>query len=60
MPVITVELGKISNEQKSQLVKEFTETTVKVTKAAQQGVYVFIKENEIENIGIGGQLLSDK
>jgi 4-oxalocrotonate tautomerase len=60
MPVITLEVGKISNEQKSQLVKEFTATIVKVTKAAQQGVYVFIKENEKENIGIGGQLLSDK
>lgn len=45
---------------KKMLIEKLTSVAVEVTKAAQQGVYVFIKENENENIGIGGQLLSDK
>lgn len=30
MPVITLESGKLNKEQKSQLVKEFTETASKI------------------------------
>lgn len=59
MPVITFESAKLNKEQKRQLVKEFTATAAKVTGLPAEGFYVFLKENEIENIGVGGQLLSD-
>jgi 4-oxalocrotonate tautomerase len=60
MPVITLESGKLNKEQKSQMVKEFTVTASKVMNVPEQAFIVLIKENEQDNIGFGGQLLSDK
>lgn len=60
MPVITLEAGKLSKEQKSQLVKEFTSTASKVMNVPEQAFIVLLKENEQDNIGFGGQLLSER
>ena len=59
MPVITFETPQINKAQKQQLVKEFTESAAKITGIPEAGFYVFIKENELDNVGVGGQLLSD-
>lgn len=60
MPVITLEAGKLNKEQKSQLVKEFTATASKVMNVPEQAFIVLIKENEQDNIGVSGKLLSDR
>ncbi|WP_148929726.1 4-oxalocrotonate tautomerase DmpI [Paenibacillus methanolicus] len=60
MPVITLEGSKLTKEQKQLLAIEFTETASRVTGITKETFYVFIKENEFENIGVGGQLLSDR
>ncbi|WKV08471.1 4-oxalocrotonate tautomerase DmpI [Thermoanaerobacterium sp. CMT5567-10] len=60
MPVITLEAGKLNKEQKSQMVKEFTATASKIMNVPEQAFIVLIKENQQENIGVGGQLLSEK
>ncbi|MEO1770526.1 4-oxalocrotonate tautomerase DmpI [Candidatus Enterococcus ferrettii] len=60
MPVINFEVGKLSTEQKRQVVKEFTETAVKVTGLPAEAFYIFIKENAAENIGVGGILQSER
>lgn len=60
MPVITLEAGKLNANQKRQLVKELTETASKVMKVPEQAFTVFLKENEMENIGFGGVLLSER
>ena len=60
MPVITLEAGKLNKEQKSQLVKEFTSTASKVMNVPEQAFIVLLKENEQDNIGIGGQLMSER
>lgn len=60
MPVITLEAGKLSNEQKSQLVKEFTATAANVMNVPEQAFIVLLKENEADNIGVGGTLLSER
>ena len=60
MPVITFEAASLTREQKQQLVKEFTETAARVTGLPPQGFYVFLKENAPDNVGVGGQLLSDR
>lgn len=60
MPVITVEGSKLSKEQKSRLVKELTAAAAEIMGASEQAFFVFVKENEKDNIGVGGQLLSDK
>jgi 4-oxalocrotonate tautomerase len=59
MPVITLEAGKLNKEQKIQLVKEFTATASKVMNIPEQAFMVLLKENEPENIGVGGELLSE-
>lgn len=60
MPVITMEAAKLIKQQKRILAKEFTETAARVTGLPESGLYVFIKENELDNVGVGGQLLSDR
>lgn len=60
MPVITLEGAKLTKEQKSKLVKELTASAAKIMNASEQAFIVLLKENEKENIGVGGQLLSDK
>ena len=56
MPSITMELVKMSKEKKAQLVKEITESTSRLTGLPPQAIFVFIKENEPENVGGGGGL----
>ena len=58
MPVITMESAKLSKEQKQTLVKEFTETAARLPGIAEKDFYVFIRENDPDNVSIGGQLLS--
>ncbi|MBC3887468.1 4-oxalocrotonate tautomerase [Acetobacterium paludosum] len=60
MPVITLEAGKLNADQKRQLVKEFTNTASKVMNVPEQAFIVLLKENELDNIGFGGALLSDQ
>ncbi|MGG0471490.1 4-oxalocrotonate tautomerase DmpI [Priestia aryabhattai] len=60
MPVITVEAAKLTKEQKGKLVKELTTSAANIMNLPEQAFYVFVKENEKENIGVAGQLLSDK
>ncbi|KZL91783.1 4-oxalocrotonate tautomerase DmpI [Clostridium magnum] len=60
MPVITLEGSKLSKEQKSQLVKELTAAAAKIMNAPEQAFVVLLKENEKENIGVGGKLISEK
>lgn len=60
MPVITVDGGKLTKEQKCRLVKELTTSAAEIMNAPEQSFFVFVKENDKENIGVGGQLLSDR
>lgn len=59
MPVITLEAGKLNKEQKSKLVKEFTSMASEIMNVPEQAFIVLLKENEMDNIGFGGKLLSD-
>lgn len=55
-----MELAPLEKEKKAILVKEVTESVAKATGLAPQAIFVFIKENSLENIGVGGRLLADK
>lgn len=59
MPVITMESSKLNKEQKEQLVKEFTEVASRITNIPPATFVIYLKENELENIGSGGKLLSN-
>lgn len=60
MPAIIMELAPLEKEKKAVLVREITESVSKATGLPPQSIFVFIKENSMENIGVGGTLLSDK
>lgn len=60
MPVITFEAATLNKDQKRELVKGFTEVASRVTGLSEAGFYVFLKENRLENVGVGGQLIADR
>ena len=57
MPVITLETASLSTEQKRALVLE---SAARITGIPKEGFYVFLKENSMDNIGVGGEILSEK
>ena len=54
MPVITLEIGKLTKEQKKEIIKNITITTAEITKIPESAFTVIIHELDDENIGIGG------
>lgn len=60
MPVITVEAGKMDRNQKALLVKELTQKASEILNIPEHAFVTLLKENNPDNIGTGGQLLSDK
>lgn len=60
MPVITFEGGlPMSLEQKEQMIKGFTQTANKISGLPEAALYVYLKENTLENFGVGGVLVSE-
>jgi len=60
MPHIVFDGPELSKEKKKKLIKNFTNTASKVTNIPREAFVVMIKENDLENIGVGGELLSEK
>lgn len=60
MPVITFDGGKLTRDQKAELVRQFTDAAHGVTGIRKEAFVVILRENDAENIGSGGELLADK
>ncbi|MBQ7221068.1 MAG: tautomerase family protein [Synergistaceae bacterium] len=60
MPVITVEAGQLTKEQKAELARELTASASRIMGVPEQAFIALIKENSPDNIGIGGVLLSER
>jgi 4-oxalocrotonate tautomerase len=60
MPVITLDMAAVSKEKKAELVKTLTRDASEITGIPQDKFIVLINELERDNIGVGGQLLSDR
>ena len=60
MPVITVEAASLTKEQKRKLVKDLTASASNIMNIPEQAFFVFVKENDKDNIGVAGQLISDR
>ncbi len=60
MPVITLEAASLTKEQKKQLTEEFTASASRIMNMPKDSFYVFLKENILDNAGVGGVLLSEK
>ena len=54
MPYITVEGGKLTDEQKEQLIKRLTEVSSEIMEIPQEFFLTIIKVLPDKNIGIGG------
>ena len=64
MPFITYEAVKITDENKKKLIASLTETASKITSIPESSFTVLLKENPVDNWGIGGtplgQILKNK
>ena len=60
MPMIVFDGPRLSKEQKAEIARDFTETGARVTGIRKEAFVVIIKENDPENIGVGGELLVDR
>jgi len=59
LPVITMEYSATDKETKEKLIKELTAAASKVTNLDPKAFTVVIHENNPDNIGVGGRLLSE-
>lgn len=59
MPVITVEAGEMSKNQKEALIQEFTKTASEILNIPMHAFVILLKENDSENVGSGGRMLSE-
>jgi len=55
LPVISLEIGKLTTNQKKEIIKKITATTAEITKIPEDAFTVLIHELDDENIGIGGR-----
>lgn len=60
MPVITLEAGSLNKEQKRELIKELTTSASKIMNIPEEAFIVLLKENNTDNIGVGGIMLSNR
>ena len=47
MPVITIEVPKVTNEQKSKIVKEIVAKVSEIINVSEENITTIIKENEL-------------
>ena len=57
MPLITIESGKLTKEQKSELISRITRAASVIMNVPDEFFFVSIKELSDENIGIGGKTI---
>ena len=58
MPIITLEMGPLSAEQKEKLIAAFTRDACEVTGMPPEAMIVLIYELSRDNMGVGGQQVS--
>lgn len=59
MPYIQMDIASATKEQKKQLIESFTRSASEILGFDESLFYVNIKENNPDNWGIGGVVLSD-
>ncbi len=58
MPLISIDAVHPTKEQKEKLVAELTKTASGILGVDEKFFYVLVKENDMDNWGIGGKTLS--
>ena len=59
MPYISMVSGKLTAEQKKQLIERLTQTAAEITHIPEQFFSVTLKELPDENFGIGGRSIDE-
>jgi 4-oxalocrotonate tautomerase len=57
MPVITLEAGQMDKNQKDSLIAELTRVASDILKIPPDAFVVYLKENQYDNIGVGGEII---
>ena len=60
MPVVSIDGGKLDVEKKRELCCKITDALEAVYGLPKSAYIVLLRENEQENIGVGGELLCDR
>jgi 4-oxalocrotonate tautomerase len=60
MPVITIDLWKVSPEIKAELIEKLTKTASDITKLPKPAFFVYVREYPLDAIGVGGTPLSQQ
>ncbi len=60
MPSITISISRLSKEIKAELVKSLTGSASEITGLPERAFTVYINEFDRDNIGVGGELLSER
>ena len=58
MPFIKLEAAKVSKEQKEKLIADLTRVASENLGVPEEFFYVLIKENDLDNWGVGGKTLT--
>jgi len=58
MPFITLEAGRMDKETKEKLISGFTKVASETLGISEEAFIVLIKENDMDNWGIGGKVLT--
>ena len=58
MPIISIEAGKVNKDQKKALIEGFTKVASDTLHIDASAFVVIVKENDADNIGTGGKMLS--
>lgn len=60
MPLIVYETGEgLTPEKKKELVQKLTRASAEVTGIREDAFVIYIHENDNDNIGVGGKLLTE-
>ena len=60
MPTIFFYGPKLEKEKKKELIKSFTVAASQATGLPEQAFVVYLREADREDVGVGGELLSEK
>ena len=58
MPFIKIEAGKMNRETKEKLITGLTKAAIETLGIDEEAFTVLIKENETDNWGVGGKVLT--
>ena len=60
MPIINLKGPKLDKSQKKELIQKFTDVASEVTNIPEQAFVVLLEEMDQDNVGTGGEMLSEK